>query len=176
MQQFCEVTVPHESDEKCPKPRGSTSPAFLLAQVGSHAASKFAEREIQLVPAHAGILRILAATPAITQQALAAALGTLPSRLVALVDELEGKGLVERKSDETDRRRYALCLTQEGVSMLQAIGRIAREHQQALLASLSAEEQRQLSALLQRVASQQGLLKGVHPGYAGSEGPAGSKL
>jgi DNA-binding MarR family transcriptional regulator len=168
------MKVPPEPEENCSKPvRGRSAPAFLLAQVGAHAAAKFAERlrAIELVPAHAGILRILAATPAITQQALAAALGTLPSRLVAMVDELESKGLVERQSDDNDRRRYALRLTEKGTAMLQAIGRIAREHQQALLAALSEEEQRQLAGLLQRVGDEQGLLKGVHPGFATLDTP-----
>jgi DNA-binding MarR family transcriptional regulator len=159
-----------ESGEKHSKPGelGRISPpAFLLVQVGAHAASKFAERlrEIELAPPHAGILRTLAAMPAITQQALASALGTLPSRLVALVDELESKGLVERQSVEDDRRRYALRLTETGISTLQSIGRIAREHEQMLLAALSGEEQRQLSVLLQRVAEEQRLMKGAHPGY-----------
>ena len=98
------------------EPRGSAAPAFLLAQVGSHAATKFAERlrPLGLSPAHAGILRILDASPAITQQALASALGSPPSRLVALVDELESKGLIERQENEADRRRYALLLTAKG--------------------------------------------------------------
>jgi DNA-binding MarR family transcriptional regulator len=153
------------------EPRGSSSPAFLLAQVGAHAAARFSERlrEVDLSPSHAGILRILAATPAITQQALASALGTQPSRLVALVDELESKELVERQANESDRRRYALRLTEKGRSMLQAIGKIARAHQQELLAALSEEEQRRLSALLVRVAEQQGLGNGVHPGYGARE-------
>jgi DNA-binding MarR family transcriptional regulator len=156
-----------DSDENCPKPQRRSSPAFLLAQVGAHAASKFGERlaGINLTPPHAGILRILAATPAITQQALASALGSVPSRLVALVDELESKGLVERQTNESDRRRNALHLTGQGRAALQAIGRIARDHQQALLAALSEKEQGQLSVLLQRVADEQGLRKGVHPGY-----------
>lgn len=158
------------TDEKCAEPqepRGSSSPAFLLAQVGAHAASRFAERlrQLELTPAYAGIVRILAATPGITQHALAMALGTVPSRLVALVDELEAKGLLERQSDDDDRRRYALRLTEKGTAMLQSIGRIAREHQQKLLAALSEEERRQLAILLQRVANEQGLMKGVHPGY-----------
>lgn len=67
-------------------------------------------------------------TPAITQQALATALGTLPSRLVALVDDLKSKGLLERRPHESDRRSYALHLTEKGQSTLQAIGRIAPEH------------------------------------------------
>lgn len=164
-----------EKNLNCTKAKAQGA-AFLLAQIGAHAASKFAERlaELQLVPAHAGIFRILAGRPAITQQALATALRALPSRLVALIDELESRGLLERRPHETDRRSYALHLTEAGRSTLQAIGRIAREHQQTLLAGLSEEEQRQLAALLQRVADHQGLTPGVHPGYASACGPSDS--
>ena len=102
-------------------------------------------------------------TPAITQQALADALGMVASRLVALIDELEERGLAERRENEEDRRRYALHLTAQGRSTLEAIGRVAREHQQALLKSLSNDEQQLLP--LERVADDQGLVRGVHPGY-----------
>jgi DNA-binding MarR family transcriptional regulator len=140
----------------------------LLAQVGAHAASKFAERlsALELIPAHAGILRILAATPAITQQALANSMGALPSRLVTYLDDLESKGLLERRPQEGDRRSYALHLTDAGRSVLQEIGRVAREHQQSLLAALSEEERTALAELLGRIADEQGLIRGVHPGYA----------
>lgn len=160
-----------ESEHNGGRPIAHSGAAFLLAQVGAHAGSKFAERlsELQLAPAHAGIFRILATTPAITQQALATALGTLPSRLVTLIDELESRGFLERRPHESDRRSYALHLTDAGRSTLQAIGRIAREHQQALLAALSEDEQRHLGELLQRVADQQGLIRRVHPGYAGAK-------
>jgi DNA-binding MarR family transcriptional regulator len=155
------------SEDDCSKPRGPGA-AFLLAQVGAHAASRFAARlsEADLAPAHAGIFRILSTTPAISQQALATALGTVPSRLVALVDDLEARGLVERRAHESDRRTYALHLTDKGKATMETIGRVAREHRQDLLAALSDEEQATLSALLKRVAEQQGLLTGVHPGYA----------
>jgi DNA-binding MarR family transcriptional regulator len=155
-------------NESISKPlQGRPGAAFLLAQVGAHATSRFAERltAVELTPAHAGIFRILAATPAITQQALATALGTLPSRLVALVDDLESNGFLERRAHERDRRSYALYLTEKGKSSLQAVGRIAREHQHSLLEALSEEEQRSLCILLQRVAEQQQLIKGVHPGF-----------
>ncbi len=158
------------------KPKGAGA-AFLLAQVGAHAAAKFGERlaDLKLVPAHAGIFRILAERSGISQQSLATALGTLPSRLVALVDELESKGLLERRPHESDRRTYALHLTEAGRSTLQAIRRIAREHQQALLAALSDEEQEQLACLLQRVADQQLLIRRVHPGYASAHAGRSSK-
>jgi hypothetical protein len=55
-----------------------------------------------------------------------------------------------------------------------SLGRIAREHRQDLLAALSGEEQNKLAALLQRVAEQQRLIEGVHPGFAKIAG-TGSK-
>jgi DNA-binding MarR family transcriptional regulator len=161
------VEHPHSSATA----KAAPGAAFLLAQVGAHAASRFAERlsELGLVPAHAGIFRILATTPAITQQALASALGALPSRLVALLDDLQTRGLLERRPQEHDRRSYALHLTEAGRNLLPAIGRVAREHQQTLLAALTGEEQQQLAALLQRIADQQGLIARVHPGYGRAE-------
>ena len=89
----------------------------------------------------------------------------VPSRLVVLIDEMEKRGLVERRESPDDRRRHALHVTDEGRATLEGIGRISREHSQALLAAISDEEQRQLAALLQRIADQQGLTRGVHPGY-----------
>jgi DNA-binding MarR family transcriptional regulator len=149
------------------QPPGASSPAFLLAQLGAHAASKFAERlrSLKLAPPHAGILGILSANPAITQQRLAAILGMVPSRLVALLDELETRGLIERRQNPDDRRRHALHLTEKGRSALDKVGRVSREHSQFLLAALSEDEQRQLAAFLQRVADAHGLTRGVHPGY-----------
>src|SRR5215469_12567859 len=153
--------------ESCSGPAAHSSPSFLLAQVGAHAASQFAERlaRLKLAPWHAGILRILNSTPAITQQTLATTLGMVPSRLVVLVDEMESQGLIERRENTDDRRRYALHITEKGRSTLDKIGRISREHSQALLAAISEDEQRQLATLLQRIADQQGLTRGVHPGY-----------
>jgi len=45
------------------------------------------------------------------------------------------------------------------------IGRVEREHQDALCAALSPREREQLADLLFRVAEQQGLTPGVHPGF-----------
>jgi DNA-binding MarR family transcriptional regulator len=153
--------------ESCSRPAGRPSPSFLLAQVGAHAASRFAKRlvKLKLAPRHAGILRILNSSPAITQQRLATTLGMVPSQLVAIVDEMEGLGLIERRENPDDRRRYALHITAKGRSTLEMIGRVSREHSQELLAAISEDEQRQLGILLQRIADQQGLTRGVHPGY-----------
>jgi DNA-binding MarR family transcriptional regulator len=148
--------------------RGAASPAFLLAQVGAHAAAKFAERlePLGLTPAHAGILRLVLASAGLSQQALGAELRVLPSRLVALIDELEHRGWVERRDHPGDRRSYALHLTEAGRDLLAAVGRAAREHQKSLCAALNDTERATLASLLERIAQEQGLRPGVHPGFS----------
>src|SRR5215469_3809741 len=146
---------------------GTGQPAFLLAQVGAHAALRFAERlnALQLSPPDAGVLRLLRMSAGISQQELATRLRIHPSRLVAIVDNLEERKFVERKVNPDDRRLYSLQLTSSGVEILGQIGKVAREHQDALLSALSSEERVELELLLHKVADQQGLARGVHPGY-----------
>jgi DNA-binding MarR family transcriptional regulator len=100
-----------------------------------------------------------------SQQALAAHLDVAPSRLVVLIDELEERGIVERRDDATDRRVYALHLTAAGREILERLSRIAREHDQAFCAALTDHERAQLGELLDRLASAHALRPGVHPGY-----------
>jgi DNA-binding MarR family transcriptional regulator len=157
----------NKQEPGAPPAEQSYPASFLLAQLGAHAASRFAARlsQLELAPAHSGILCILRTAPAITQQDLATRLGMVPSRLVALLDELESRGLTERRRNRDDRRRHAVLLTHQGRERLAKIGQISREHENSLLKALSSEERRQLAAMLQRVADEQGLTRGVHPGY-----------
>lgn len=149
------------------RPRGASSPAFLLAQIGAHAAARFAERlsAIDLAPAHAGILRLIDASEGLSQQDLCTQLGLLPSRLVTMIDELEQRGLVRRRDHPRDRRSYALHLTDKGREAMKMTGRLARDHQQELCAALSPKERDQLAGFLVRIADEQELRPGVHPGF-----------
>jgi DNA-binding MarR family transcriptional regulator len=147
--------------------RSGAGAAFLLAQIGAHAAGRFAERlaPLKLAPPDAGILHILRSSPGVSQQELAGKLGSHPSRVVALIDGLEQRGLVERRPNADDRRQYSLFLSPKGTETLDAIGGVAREHQEDLLHTLDREERQQLTALLKKIAEAQGLTPGVHPGY-----------
>ena len=149
------------------KKSGTGQSAFLLAQIGAYASAQFAERlrELHLAPADAGILRILRSDAGISQQELSARLQVHPSRLVALLDKLESGKLIERKPNAEDRRLYSLHLTETGVELLDKVGIVARQHQQAMSAGLSKEENETLTQLLQRVADSLGLSPGIHPGY-----------
>lgn len=148
-------------------PRSGPGSAFLLAQLGAFAAARFAERiaELDLTPPQTGLIRAIAADPGQSQQALARLLGTPPSRLVALVDGLDERGLVERRRNSTDRRLHALHLTEAGRALLGRIATLARAHDDAMCAGLDADERAHLRALLGRLADGHGLTPGVHPGY-----------
>ena len=141
--------------------------AFLLAQLGAHAAAAFAERirPLELTPPQAGVLRRLGQFPGQSQRELADALGMHAPRLVALIAELEDRGLVARDRDPDDRRNYAISLTDEGRRALAELAGIAREHELAIAAALDDDERAQLLALLRRLAEEQDLPPGVHPGF-----------
>ena len=147
-------------DRRASETKPDQSTASLLAQLGAHATARLTVRlaMLEFVPAHAGILKILAGAPGMSQSALAKALGMLPSRMVAYVDELERKGLLERRPHESDRRNNALHLTKAGRAAYRATSRVAQEHQQALLAGLSKQQQMQLAELVSLVANHQGLI------------------
>ena len=145
-----------------------TSAAFLLSQVGSHAGRKFAERlaRLRLSPPHAGIFGVLRKSGGLSQQGLAEVLHMHPSGLVAIIDELEERGFVKRQDSLDDRRTYELRLTDKGQRSLRDIGRVAQEHNESLCAALSPHEREQLTGFLQRIADEQGLTPGVHPGFS----------
>jgi DNA-binding MarR family transcriptional regulator len=145
----------------------ATGLAFMLSQVGAHSSGRFAERlePLEVKAHHVGILRVIRQNDGLSQQALGETLGIFPSRLVAMVDELERRGLVDRRDSPADRRSYALYLTRAGRAMLEQIRQVAREHEVALCAALSDAEKAVLAELLARIVAEQGLTPGIHPGY-----------
>jgi DNA-binding MarR family transcriptional regulator len=156
-------------------PGRRTGNAFLLAQLGAHAAAKFVDQiaGLSLTPAQAGLLRLVAWAPGQSQQALAGQLGTPPSRLVLLVDGLQERGLIERRRNPDDRRHHALFLTEDGGRFLGELGQVGRAHEADLMTGLDGEEQTVLHDLLTRLAEAQGLVTGVHPGYRSGAEPSG---
>ena len=141
--------------------------AFLLSQLGAQATALFSERvaSLDLTPPQVGFLRLVGSEAGSSQQAVASRLGIAPSRLVPLIDDMEERELVERRSDPQDRRNHALYLTAKGGRLMGQLNDVAIAHEEAVCAGLDPKERQQLAALLQRVAFNQGLEPGIHPGY-----------
>ena len=84
--------------------------------------------------------------------------------MVAFVDELEERALVERRRNPRDRRAHALHLTAKGRRLFEKATAIAEDYETRLCGSLSAAERQRLLELLQRIAADQDTPIGVHPG------------
>lgn len=87
------------------------------------------------------------------QAGLAESLGIDPTNVVALLNELESIGLVERRRSPQDRRRHTVVLTDAGTARLaEAEGALAALEQR-MFAGLEDDELKTLHALLQRAAA-----------------------
>jgi DNA-binding MarR family transcriptional regulator len=71
--------------------------------------------------------------------------------MVALLDELEAKGLVERRADATDRRRNIVALTERGHLTLIDGARATDQAERIFLASLSRADADRLRRMLQAI-------------------------
>jgi len=141
--------------------------AFLLSQVGAHSAETFASLldPLSLSPPHSGILQVLSRSPGMSQQEMASKLKVHPSRVVDLLDELERRGLIERRGHAEDRRLYAVHLTPAGQKLFEEVRQVTEQHEKVICKALTEKERQQLTAYLQRIADERKLTPGVHPGY-----------
>ena len=105
----------------------------------------------QITPGQFGVITLIAANPGMTQSALARAVGIERSTMVAVIDALESRGLVERRASPADRRSYALVPSSDGIALLERLKPMVLEHENRVAANLSFEERRQLVQLLSRL-------------------------
>jgi DNA-binding MarR family transcriptional regulator len=138
--------------------------AYLLVQLGFRVAGKFTDHlaPLGLEPRHFGMLTRLASNEGKSQQAIGELLGLNATRMVFLVDELEERGLVERRRNPADRRSYALYLTEQGRARLHDAQRASAGME--IGSTLTAAERGQLASLLRRVADEQGIGADSLPG------------
>lgn len=160
-----------------PSPDPDQSPpsvAFLLSRLGFDAGREMgrALAGLGLELREFGLLRLLTAaqggSQGGSQRALGAMLNLTPNRMVALVDSLESKGLIERRPHPEDRRAYSLALTETGAATFGEAMRAAFGVEAAMCAPLQQAEREQLLGLLQKLAAARnelpGAVPGVHPG------------
>jgi len=105
-------------------------------------------------PGCLGVLHIVAsASGPVSQREVSERLLFDPSDVVSLIDILERAGMVERRRDPADRRRYALHITAKGEQAARRLETVAREAHEHVLAPLDPAERGALAHLLSRVVS-----------------------
>jgi DNA-binding MarR family transcriptional regulator len=108
--------------------------------------------DLELRPAHFGLLVVIDAIPGLKQAEASAALGIQTPNFVALLDELERRGLAQRLRSENDRRSHALHLTKAGEALLKRVVARQEEHEARMTAKIGSAGREQLMALLDKLA------------------------
>jgi DNA-binding MarR family transcriptional regulator len=131
------------------------SSGFLLARLGlgfktrAIAAAEQAGFELY----DYSVLAILAEGDRETQGTIAATLSVDPSRLVALLDSLEERGLIVRQRDPQDRRRHMVSITPAGKRDLARIRALIKRLEDEFFAPLDADSRKAFHELLLRLAA-----------------------
>jgi len=105
---------------------------------------------VGLTPALFALLNVIGAREGAIQQELGSALGIDRSTMVSLIDQLESAGIAKRRPSATDRRAREIAITPKGRRLLQQARRLIAQVEDDVLAGLTADERRELLALLRR--------------------------
>jgi DNA-binding MarR family transcriptional regulator len=129
------------------------TPTWLISQTAAHAhrllSGTFAAAGSRGY--HYRLLAALEESGPASQAALGRRSGIDRSDVVAALNELGARGLVERTPDPADHRRNIVTITPAGAASLQRLESLVADVQDELLAPLSPEERDQLIGLLGRV-------------------------
>lgn len=135
-----------------------TFTGYLLMKLGELAAGGAARllEPIQLRPRQVYVLATLAAVEAPSQQDVSRRLGIDPNVMVGVMDELEGRGLVQRRRNPRDRRRHLVTLTDAGHQVLSEAMTLLGQAERALQDAMTPEELAVVRAVAQRLLSEHG--------------------
>ena len=104
-----------------------------------------------VTPGLFGVLVIIESNPDLKQSELARATHLDRSTVVTVIDNLERRGLVERRVALHDRRSNAIRLTDAGSALLKKLKRQVAQHEKRLMANFSTAERETFIRLLQKV-------------------------
>jgi DNA-binding MarR family transcriptional regulator len=96
-------------------------------------------------------LVLIVDNPGLRQSHLADALAIERPNIVAILDELQRKGLIARDRAPDDRRAYALRATQAGEQTYQQAMAVMRDHEHQVFDALTPAEREALIATLRKV-------------------------
>jgi DNA-binding MarR family transcriptional regulator len=131
------------------------SNGFLLARLGlmykAGAIARMEQAGFELYDY--SVLALLAEGTRETQATIADALSLDPSRLVALLDSLEERGMIGRQRDPQDRRRHVVSITDAGQGELERLRVMMKDYEDEFFAGMSMDERKSLHELLSKLAT-----------------------
>lgn len=132
-----------------------TQVGFLLrlAQVAVFKDLIAALKPFELRPTDFSVLLVISASPGLKQQAVGEALRIQRPNLVTILDQLQGRGLVQRGAVPGDRRSYALTLTPEGEALLVKAKTAHTRHDRKVSSALAGLDKAALIDALERIAA-----------------------
>ena len=146
------------SDDRATPTRLRRLPSRLLTQTAMHA-DRLANQGLARADArkwHYAVLASLQEFGPASQAALSRRTGIYRSDLVAVINELAARGLIDRAPDPADRRRNVITMTPQGRRHLRQLDKLVAAIQDELLAPLTPPERDQLVRLLTRLLDHHG--------------------
>jgi len=122
-----------------------------LAQVAVYRDFMAATADLKITPKQYAVLELIAENPGVSQVDLAEALLMDRATMMALVDRLETRDLIERRASAVDRRRQTLFVTPAGESFLESAREAISTHEARLLEAFTEEETATTIRLLRRL-------------------------
>lgn len=143
-----------------PLPSNHGDVGWLLNRLNSIRAERLAEAlgRFGLTARSSAVLKAVKELPSpVSQQAIAWALYLDQASVAIIADRLDADGLIQRRRDESNRRRYVVELTDAGHSLVEQIREPSELIASDMSRGLDDDETRALLELLQRVAAAHGI-------------------
>jgi DNA-binding MarR family transcriptional regulator len=125
-------------------------PTLLLIKLGRITMHRFTEalEPFGIRPRHVAALIELRDRGELTQQSLCGQLHLDPTNLVAILNELEQRGLATRRRDPDDRRRHLVEVSKKGIAVIDKVSEVMDGVEAELLEGLDPAERVQLEGFL----------------------------
>ncbi len=142
-----------EPADRTPDARVADTLSFALrrAQTAVFADLHHALAEVSLRPIQFAALDLIGEQAGASQGQVSDALGIEKANFVAIITELEQRGLVERRKLASDARTYRLSLTTAGQALRDEAIRHQDRHESKLTAALGEQSRRDLLRILERL-------------------------
>ena len=129
------------------------APGHLIRRCQQIAVAIFVDevRDFDLTPVQYAALFVVRAQPGVDQTRLVNLIALDRSTIGSVVERLEAKGLITRKSGTEDRRTKRLYPTEAGIALLAAVAGAVDRAQHRILAPLNATERTQFMTMLARL-------------------------